>query len=363
MKSFFIILVLVLSSCSTKQVDKKSKSKIPWTIFADRSKESGYKMRGGTTTGTPVTHYNDSIDTWKRLQKDKLSSFQKDRMAILSMAGDYQTTFEFLETQSYAKDRPLDPPYASWGTEMVRVIQNKKDFISLQHIIVMEFVDPKTGKVQGPFVMKHWRQDWKYEGRDYVEYQGNNTWKLVKTDRRNRKGKWTWQVYQVDDSPRYSGMGEWQHLKGLSIFKAPNLKRPLPRRERTLRNDYDILFGEDTLLLSENGWHHEQRNMKLKGTKLQSSSVFAREMGINKYRRITGFPFVKGEEYWQKTKDYWLTVSKVWNKLFRLNNTIRMRTLYGDSPLFAKHFQAADTNNSKSLEKEIETLIKSYIQK
>ena len=108
-------------------------------------------MRGGTTTGTPVVYDESTVHTWNDLQAKKLSAFEKDRLAILSMVGDYQTTFEFLETQSYAKDRPIDPPYASWGTEMVRVIKDKKDFISLQHIIVMEFVDPETGKIQGHF--------------------------------------------------------------------------------------------------------------------------------------------------------------------------------------------------------------------
>ena len=52
--------------------------------------------------------------------------------------------------------------------------------------------------------------------------------------------------FQVDDSPRYAGIGEWQHMRGLSTFKHTSSNDHF--REEEHKND-DILYGEDTILL------------------------------------------------------------------------------------------------------------------
>ena len=41
--------------------------------------------------------------------------------------------------------RNLDVPYVSLATEFVRVIENREDFISLQHILVMFFSGWRSG--------------------------------------------------------------------------------------------------------------------------------------------------------------------------------------------------------------------------
>src|SRR5262245_21644744 len=81
---------------------------------------------------------------------------ERDRQAILAMAGDYHVRFNFNETVSFVSDyTPLEPK-TSGGYESVRVIADTGEFIQLQHMLVAEH----EGQT---FVIKHWRQDWTYQ--------------------------------------------------------------------------------------------------------------------------------------------------------------------------------------------------------
>ena len=64
----------------------------------------------------------------------------------------------------------LDKPYQSWGTEMIIVIKDEPNFISLQHIMMMYFKD-ENGSITGPYIQKHWRQDWEYEDESILNYK------------------------------------------------------------------------------------------------------------------------------------------------------------------------------------------------
>ena len=119
----------------------------------------------------------EASSEWKHLQEKNISARERDRRAILAMAGDYRVTFEFLETIGFDSGYKLDRPYQSWATERVYVLENKDKFVSLQHIMVMYFV--KDERIEGPITMKHWRQDWKYDNPSYHNYVGANTWQKV----------------------------------------------------------------------------------------------------------------------------------------------------------------------------------------
>ena len=90
------------------------------------------------------------------------------------------------------------------------------------------------------------------------------------------KGSWSQFVYQVDDSPRYEGFGEWKHYQNSSTWKSNETPRPLPRREKSVRSDYDLIIGTNIHTITPSGWVHEQNNNKvtlegggeLKGTRI-----------------------------------------------------------------------------------------------
>lgn len=97
-------------------------------------------------------------------------------------------------------------------------------------------------------IIKHWRQDWLYENTDLYSFDKGTSWKYKKLDKKAVKGQWTQKVYQVDDSPRYEGSSTWVHVDGKDYW-ANVADAPLPRREQTHRNDYNVL-KEETFMKS-----------------------------------------------------------------------------------------------------------------
>ena len=82
---FFVLLTLLLAACSaSKPTPEGSKYIFAWP-FVETSELS---PRGGTTRGESVTLAAGPTAAWAELQKPGQSRFEKDRAAILAMAGD-----------------------------------------------------------------------------------------------------------------------------------------------------------------------------------------------------------------------------------------------------------------------------------
>ena len=319
-----------------------------WTFV----RGEGLSPRGGTTRGAQVEYDKTIPKAWKRLRGAGISDYERDRRAIYAMEGVFKSRFEFLETILMDTDKKPDRPYASWGTEFVRVIDDTGDFISLQHIMVMSFVG-KDGAIHGPYVMKHWRQDWQWQGRKRLLYEGDQTWSMQKVLPRQVKGGWVWTVWHVDDSPRYSGIGRWRHFESTSIFETDSMSRPLPRRERSVRSDYKVLMGQDTLLITPTAWYHEQKNFKHRdalGRGAFQGLFLAREIGHNSYKRIANFDISKGEKYWNDSKDYWKSVRTVWREIFTQKERVTLKKQPDKTSLFAHHFAQSEDPNVLSMD-------------
>ncbi|NHK26776.1 hypothetical protein FF098_002490 [Parvularcula flava] len=231
---------------------------------------------------------------------------EQDRAAILAMAGDYKVSFDFTETVPFVAGYELKEPKLSGGHEVVRVIRNDEDFISLQHILVV-------GGEQ-KFPIKHWRQDWIYEPASIPEYVGGNAWQKREFSAAERDGKWAQLVYQVDDGPRYGALAEWTHENGVSSWTSPPNMRPLPRRDATTRDDYDAILATNRHAITPNGWVHEQDNSKLI-LRNGEPQVLAREVGINTYNKYDDFDVGIADDYWAATAEYWAIVRDAWTAL------------------------------------------------
>jgi hypothetical protein len=278
------------------------------------SEGSEMAPRGGNSKGTPIHLDGAPHPGWTRLQDAHLDSFERDRRAILAMAGPYRASFDFLEVEGYTPDYAPDKPYQSWGTEYVYVVEDRGSFISLQHVLVMEVVSDE-GEVMGPFVTKHWRQDWTYEDDSVLRYRGYGRWESVEVPPNNRRGKWSQAVWQVDDSPRYEGIGAWRHEAGFSSWVSEETTRPLPRREFSVRDDYQALVGTNIHTIMPHGWTHRQNNLKavIDEQNGEVTRYLAREYGVNRYERIRDFDFTPGDDYWARTGAFWADVRAVWD--------------------------------------------------
>lgn len=302
--------------------------------------------RGGTSVGAPLTLDLDPSESWLRLQQPGLSDLERDRRAILAMAGGYRASFEFLETVGYAPDFEPARPYQSWGTEYIYVVEDSGDFISLQHIMVMFF--QQDDDIVGPMVMKHWRQDWQYQDSEILEYRGDNRWQTRKVDKSQRQGSWSQHVYHVDDSPRYASVGRWEHNDSFSVWESGLTWRPLPRRESSVRNDYDLLEGINRHIILPTGWVQEEDNRKRRLG--ESPRYLAKELGNNRYQRIKDFDWQAGDDYWRDTAPFWKVVREYWQARAALNKPIELREAHKGTPMFAVLFGLAEQYREEGIE-------------
>ena len=296
-------------------------------------------VRGGSTQGADVTLDTQPSKYWQALKNSQLTGKQRDRLAILALQGTFRTSFQFTEVAGFYKNYTPSRPYFSWGTEYVHVLEESEDLISLQHTLVMFFTTPE-GQVSDPMVMKHWRQDWQYQQKLQFNYHGKNQWHKQKSPEAQQTGQWTQSVYQVDDSPRYQAVGHWQHQPQFSSWNSATFTRPLPRREYSVRSDYDIMQGQHSITLTPTGWIHQQNNQKLQQT---SQHVIAQEIGLNRYQRIIDRPLNEAaQKYWQDTGPYWQAVRGAWQEILSTQDTVQLKRKVDDRFLFEKHFSQAD---------------------
>jgi hypothetical protein len=239
-------------------------------------------------------------------------NFEKDRKAILAMAGEFKVGFHFHETFSLTSGYKVEEkPYDEEALETVKVVEDSGRRIILQHLLLA-----------GPAVVKHWASIWTYEDTDILQFEGSRTWTHVKITPEQAKGTWTERVTSVDDSPRYEGYGKWEHHQESSEWTSPS-NRPLPRREYTTRKDYDLLVVTNRLTVTPEGWFHEQDNTKWVKRDGQEYPI-CRENGLNTYLHVTGKDFSKANDYWTKTEAMWKDVRQVWEELYGTAPTIKV---------------------------------------
>jgi hypothetical protein len=306
---------------------------------------SGLMPRGGTTKGPAVTLDKSESPAWQRLQEKNISDLERDRRAILAMAGTYRVTFDFLEVTPFGAQDGAKAPYQSWGTEKVYVDSDQSEFISLVHILEMRIVQP-DGKISEPMVTKHWRQDWTHQPRQIVEYRGNDRWERRPLAAGEAAGRWMQAVYQVDESPRYASLGKWQHSGSFSSWLSADTWRPLPRREWSVRQDYQVLAGTNRHTIVPTGWVQEENNLKAVLTasrELDASRPYvAREYGVARYERIRDADFAGADDYYERTKEFWDQVRDRWSKVFADRGTVTLRGPVDKLGLFQPLFAQAD---------------------
>jgi len=264
---------------------------------------------------------------------DKQTKFEQDRAAILGMAGEYDVTFEFEETMALRDGYELKEPYKSQASELVKVIKDTGETISMQHLLVVGHGDEQH-------VIKHWRQNWEYQADAGYEFQGENVWQPITFDDEQAEGAWVQSVYQVDDSPRYWGVGTWEHRDGVSTWSAAT-NRPLPRREFSKRDDYQVLGAVNTHVVTDAGWMHYQSNYKL-DKKAETEQVIALESGVNTYAKTDSTDFTKANEYWDKTAAYWQEVRDAWSQVYAERETIELANRWKGDKMYTHMFDLAD---------------------
>ena len=261
------------------------------------------------------------------------AKFEQDRQAILGMAGKYDVTFDFEETMAVREGYDLKKPYLEHASEMVVVVEDTGDYIAMQHLLVVTHGEKSH-------VVKHWRQDWHYQGGEAYEFAGKNVWEPIEFSKAQTQGAWMQSVYQVDDSPRYWGVAKWEHRDGVSTWSAAT-NRPLPRREFSKRKDYQVLGAVNTHVVTPTGWMHYQHNHKI-DKEHPTQPVIALEAGVNTYAKTTQTNFSAAEEYWVNTEAYWAEVRSAWADVYGERETLHLKSKWKGDKMYSHIFDLAD---------------------
>ena len=337
--------IAVGSSNSYAAEEESTAAPRQYTYAWPFSDDDAMKPRGGTTRGPDVQLDERVAPAFTALQAPDLTVKERDRRAILAMLGDYRTSFDFIETVGFTPAYRPARPYQSWGTERVYLVADEPDFISLQHIIVMRFVG-EDGALSEPMVVKHWRQDWRYEDATLHSFVGRNRWESETLGADAVRGQWTQTVYQVDDSPRYEALGRWEHQDGVSIWESEPMRRPLPRREFSVRDDYHALLGRHRITVTPHGWSQEEDALKLvlnaNNEARADQPYLAREAGLSRYERIRDYDFTAGDAYWERTSAFWALVRDYWHGIYGERSTFGLQKPEGGPPLFMALFEMAE---------------------
>ena len=278
---------------------------------------------------------------------------KKERNTIKEMCGCYEVKFNFAETFNFSKDAEYlpSPIKQTGGLEWVQLVTDEKNKISLQHLLIV-------GPPEGQMVVKHWRQDWEFQNTDLYIYNRDNQWSYIKLAKEDVKGQWSQKVFQVDDSPRYEGSGSWVFVDGKKYWENQTAA-PLPRREYTIRSDYNVTLRTNRQELTDNGWVHKQENQKVVRNEGEKDFVLAYEQGLNTYTKVDDSLCIAAQDFWKKNQAMWAMVRDKWDRVFAENKDLTLHSKV-DNKVLWKHL--ADTEKYNNQE-AIDVLIDSFIIK
>ncbi len=277
---------------------------------------------------------------------------EQDQNAIKKMCGCYEVAFNFAETFSYSKDSTYQASKVKHdkGLEWVQLVEDKDNKIVMQHLLIV-------GKPTEQRIIKHWRQDWLFENTNFYMYDVANKWKFVQKSKNEIKGQWTQKVFQVDDSPRYEGTSSWVHVDGKNYWENTT-DAPLPRREYTKRQDYNVTVRTNRHETTKNGWIHDQDNNKVIRETGKKDSLLAQEKGLNTYVKVDDAKCKTAQKWWKENQQMWQLVRNNWDKVFAKDTNLELKHKVEEKRLYQYLFDLKPTTKNKEIKKIIADFVK-----
>ncbi|WKN44128.1 DUF6607 family protein [Tunicatimonas pelagia] len=247
---------------------------------------------------------------------------QQDIESIKAMCGCYEVDFQYVETFAPKATYEFHDRYVANALEWVGLVDESENKLSLQHILVM----------RDTMALKHWRQDWIFENQKLYSFQGDDLWNFETLANEGVKGQWTQKVYQVDDGPRYEGNATWIHTDGKHYWES-TVDAPLPRREYTKRDDYNVLERTNRHEITDEGHVHEQDNTKIR-RRSGKDRVLVHEKGMNVYKKVDDSRCQAAADWWQKNQAFWSDVRTAWDEVFARQQDLMVATKVDDQRLY-----------------------------
>ena len=272
-----------------------------------------------------------------------------DIKAIKAMCGCYEVQFNFAETFKLTKDEDYKPSPTKYdyALEWVELLDDEPNKIVLQHFLI----------VNDTMIIKHWRQDWEFENTSFYNFYKDKTWKYTVLPKASVKGQWTQRVFQVDDSPRYEGSSTWVHVDGRHYWENTT-DAPLPRREQTIRKDYNVLTRTNVHEITATGWIHDQDNIKVKRDENGKDVLLAKEKGHDVYTKVADSKCASAHKYWKENAAMWKNVRNKWASIFQRKADLNLQSSVDGKPLFMHLFDLKSDASKTTTDAIIDSFVK-----
>lgn len=276
-----------------------------------------------------------------------------ERKLIQSLAGCYRVSFQFAETFAAKSDYEYHDRKFAGAKEVAFILEDTEDKISIQHVLYV-------GRGQ---VIKHWRQDWIYENREILSLVQDHDWKKVVLTEEQAQGTWSQKVYQVDDAPRYEGYGTWVHVDGRHFWESTT-DAPLPRREISKRQDYNVLTRHSHIEIFDNGdWVIDQDNKKIIRSAEGEDTLLCMEKGIETFT-TKEYDSADAMEWWNGQASFWADVRNIWAEVRADHDRINVTE---DEKLYFAQFELAeqfsgDNYDAEKSQEAIKTLLAQHVE-
>ena len=278
---------------------------------------------------------------------------QNDRDKIEKLCGCFSVNFKYAETFSPESSYKFHEKEEMNATELVLPIESSDRKVVMQHLLV----------INDSMVIKHWREEWEFESPVIYEYQGNKTWHKKELAAADVKGKWTQTVWEVNDEPRYQGISSWINNNG-KVYWESTADAPLPRREYTTRSDYNILRRRNRIIMTVDGYMHEQDNDKIVRTPGVADKLLVQEKGYNTYYKMDAGECAVAREWWKKNEAFWTVVRNEWKGKIAASETVAVKAQI-DNKRLDEHFTALykDWSSNKIKTAELQDKVKDVLAK
>lgn len=236
--------------------------------------------------------------------------------------------------------------------ELVLPLENTDKKVVLQHLLL----------INDTMIIKHWREEWLYESPVLYAYEGNKVWNKKQLPPAAVKNAWTQTVWEVNDEPRYQGISQWMENDGNTFWES-TADAPLPRREYTTRSDYNILKRRNRIMLTAEGYVHEQDNDKILRTE-KGDKLIVLEKGYNTYYRVEDKECDTGKKWWKKNGAFWTVVRDQWQQYLSATDKIAVKSKVDDK-ILGDYFTALwkDWSNNKVSTTELPGKVKEVLTK
>jgi hypothetical protein len=245
---------------------------------------------------------------------------------IEKLCGCFSVNFKYAETFSPDPNYKYHDREDMNAVELALPIEKTDKKVVIQHLLV----------INDTMIIKHWREEWVYESPVLYEYSEKRAWNKKMLATADVKNKWTQTVWEVSDEPRYQGVSAWIENDGKTYWES-TADAPLPRREYSVRNDYNIMRRHNRIIITADGYMHEQDNDKIQRDDDGKAKLIAQEKGYNSYFRMDDSECKTAKEWWKKNEPFWKVVRTQWQRVIEDHPTISLKWKVEDK-LMNEHF-------------------------